>query len=78
MKAGIKDPEIFRQAIPVLMKMGHFFQVQDDYMNGFGDSKIRGKNDTDIQKGKCTWFVVVALHRATSKQREILEVSLID
>lgn len=78
MKAGIKDPEIFRQAIPVLIKIGHFFQVQDDYMNGFGDSKICGKDDTDIQKGKCTWFVVVALQRATLKQRKILEVSLID
>ncbi|XP_066586997.1 farnesyl pyrophosphate synthase isoform X2 [Prorops nasuta] len=71
--AGIKDPEMHRQAKTILLEMGHFFQVQDDYLDCFGDTEITGKKGTDIQEGKCTWLVVVALQRATSEQRKILE-----
>ncbi|XP_036143823.1 farnesyl pyrophosphate synthase [Monomorium pharaonis] len=70
--AGIKDPEIFRQAETILLEMGHLFQVQDDYLSCFADSEIC-KDNTDIQEGKCTWLVVVALQRATPEQRKILE-----
>ncbi|KAL0101414.1 hypothetical protein PUN28_018917 [Cardiocondyla obscurior] len=71
--AGIKDPEMYRQAKTILLEMGHLYQVQDDYLACFGDSKVFGKDNTDIMEGKCTWLVVVALQRATSEQRKILE-----
>ncbi|XP_039308731.1 farnesyl pyrophosphate synthase-like [Solenopsis invicta] len=71
--AGIKDPEKFKQAETILLEIGHLFQVQDDFLDFFGDSEATGKDSTDIQQGKCTWFVVMALQRATPKQREILE-----
>ncbi|XP_071562488.1 farnesyl pyrophosphate synthase-like [Temnothorax nylanderi] len=71
--AGIKDPEIFRQAKTILLEMGHLYQVQDDYLACFGDAEVCGKDNTDIEEGKCTWLVVVALQRATPEQRKILE-----
>ncbi|XP_077272902.1 farnesyl pyrophosphate synthase-like [Temnothorax americanus] len=71
--AGIKDPEMFEQATPVLLEIGRFYQIQDDYLSCFGNPEVRGKDDTDIQEGKCTWFIVVALQRATPEQRKILE-----
>ncbi|XP_071562441.1 farnesyl pyrophosphate synthase-like isoform X2 [Temnothorax nylanderi] len=71
--AGIKDPEMFKQATPVLLEIGRFYQIQDDYLSCFGNPEICGKDDTDIQEGKCTWFIVVALQRATPEQRKILE-----
>ncbi|XP_071562435.1 farnesyl pyrophosphate synthase-like [Temnothorax nylanderi] len=71
--AGIKDPEMLKQATPVLLEIGRFFQIQDDYLSCFGNPEICGKDDTDIQEGKCTWFIVVALQRATPEQRKILE-----
>lgn len=74
LKAGIKDPEMFRQAKTILSEMGHLYQVQDDYLACFGDSEACGKDSTDIEEGKCTWLVVVALQRATPEQRKILEV----
>ncbi|XP_011860504.1 PREDICTED: farnesyl pyrophosphate synthase-like [Vollenhovia emeryi] len=71
--AGIKDPEMFKQATSILLEIGRFFQIQDDYVSCFGDSATRGKDDTDIPEGKCTWFVVKALQLATPEQRKILE-----
>lgn len=73
-QAKINDPEIFRQTKTILMEMGHFFQVQDDYLGCYGELEITGKNNTDIEEGKCTWLVVVALQRVTKEQRKILEV----
>ena len=69
---------MLRQAKPVLSEMGHLFQVQDDYLGCYGKSDVHGKDYTDIQEGKCTWLIVVALQRATPEQRKILEVSIID
>ncbi|KAL2717790.1 farnesyl pyrophosphate synthase isoform X2 [Vespula squamosa] len=71
--AGMRDPEMHRQAKTILLEMGHFYQVQDDYLDCYGDLTITGKNSTDIQEGKCTWLIVVALQRANPEQRKILE-----
>lgn len=65
---------MFKQARSILIEIGRFFQIQDDYLSCFGNSNVCGKDDTDIQEGKCTWFVVVALQRVTPEQRKILEV----
>jgi len=67
---------LFRQAKTILLEMGHLFQVQDDYLGCYGKSDVQGKDYTDIQEGKCTWLIVVALQRATPEQRKILEVSI--
>ncbi|KAK8750445.1 hypothetical protein OTU49_014834 [Cherax quadricarinatus] len=71
--AGITDRELHRQARTILVEMGQFFQVQDDYLDCFGDSSVTGKVGTDIGEGKCTWLSVVALQRASPSQRRIME-----
>ncbi|KAL6421833.1 hypothetical protein ACFW04_010978 [Cataglyphis niger] len=64
---------MLRQTKTILFEMGHFFQVQDDYLGCYGKSEVTGKDNTDIQEGKCTWLIVVALQRATPEQRKILK-----
>ncbi|XP_076302543.1 farnesyl pyrophosphate synthase-like isoform X2 [Lasioglossum baleicum] len=71
--AGVKDPEMYRQAKTILLEMGHMFQVQDDYLDCYGDASLTGKQGTDIAQGKCSWLVVVALQRVTPKQRKVLD-----
>ncbi|CAH0401274.1 unnamed protein product [Chilo suppressalis] len=71
--SGVDDPETHRQAKTILLEMGEFFQIQDDFLDCFGNPAVTGKNGTDIQDGKCTWLAVVALQRATPSQKQIME-----
>lgn len=71
--AGYKDPEVFRQVKTILLEMGHFFQVQDDFLDCFGNPAVTGKIGTDIQDNKCTWLAVLCMQRATPEQKQIMK-----
>lgn len=71
--AGIKDPELYKQSKRILLEMGQFFQIQDDYLDCFGDIGVTGKAGTDIMTGKCSWLIVMAMQRASPAQRKVLE-----
>lgn len=59
----------------ILLEMGHFFQVQDDYLDCFGDPSVTGKVGTDIEDNKCSWLVNQALLRGSDKQKTLLETN---
>lgn len=73
MKFRYTDTEVFRQAKTILLEMGHFFQVQDDFLDCFGNPAVTGKIGTDIQDNKCTWLAVLCMQRANESQKQIMK-----
>lgn len=71
--ASNADPELHRQAKTILLEMGHFYRVQEDFLDCFGDSSITGHLGNDIKEGRCSWLAVVALQRMSPYQKEIFE-----
>ncbi|KAF9881239.1 farnesyl pyrophosphate synthetase [Colletotrichum karsti] len=70
---NIATPKNLKQAEDILIPLGEYFQIQDDYLDNFGLPEHIGKIGTDIQDNKCSWLVNQALQIATPEQRRILE-----
>lgn len=71
--AGHQNASHFAIAKDILYEIGFFFQVQDDYLDCFGDPAVTGKIGTDIQDKKCSWFAVQCLSMANAEQRKVME-----
>jgi len=72
---GISDPKLFSQTKQICMEMGHLFQVQDDYLDCYGDPEFIGKVGTDIYDNKCGWLINKALLICSSEQKKVLELN---
>ncbi|KAK1217931.1 Farnesyl pyrophosphate synthetase [Marasmius sp. AFHP31] len=56
----------------ILLPLGEYFQIQDDYLDFSGTAAQIGKVGTDIVDGKCSWVINTALSLATPEQRRVL------
>ncbi|VEU21397.1 DEKNAAC102607 [Brettanomyces naardenensis] len=70
---GIDDEKDLKQARDVLIPLGQYFQIQDDFLDCFGKPEDIGKIGTDIQDNKCSWIVNTALNVCTPEQRKLLD-----
>ena len=73
--AGIMAPSSFDLSLKILIPLGEYFQVQDDYLDCFGTHEQIGKIGTDIVDNKCSWLINVALAHASPAQRTVLDES---
>ncbi|CAG2167130.1 unnamed protein product [Oppiella nova] len=69
---GMESKSAHRQAEELLLKIGYLFQIQDDFIDCFGDPTVTGKQGSDIADGKCCWPVVRALELCDESQRRDL------
>ncbi|GAA5825841.1 hypothetical protein JCM11251_000022 [Rhodosporidiobolus azoricus] len=71
--SGVTSPASFKAALDILLPMGEYFQVQDDYLDCYGTPEQIGKIGTDILDNKCGWLINTALKIATPEQRKVLD-----
>lgn len=70
---GINSDEDLKQVKDILIPLGEYFQIQDDYLDCFGTPEQIGKIGTDIKDNKCSWVVNQALLKANPEQRKLLD-----
>lgn len=73
--AGISDETSYSVASHILLKLGLYFQAQDDYLDCFGDVAVTGKIGTDISDGKCSWPIVECLAQASPEQIKVIQLN---
>lgn len=65
--------EPYASALSILLPLGEYFQIQDDFLDFSGTPEQIGKIGTDILDNKCSWCVNTALALATPEQRTLLD-----
>ncbi|KAG6380014.1 farnesyl-diphosphate synthase [Boletus reticuloceps] len=65
----------YEVALSILLPLGEYFQIQDDFLDYAGTPEQIGKIGTDIVDNKCSWCVNVALAEATPEQRAVLDAN---
>ncbi|RJE24333.1 farnesyl pyrophosphate synthetase [Aspergillus sclerotialis] len=71
----LATPKNLCQTHDILIPLGQYFQVQDDYLDAYGDPSVIGKIGTDIQDNKCSWLINQALQRCNEEQRKTLDAA---
>ncbi|KAI9933094.1 hypothetical protein ASPWEDRAFT_52949 [Aspergillus wentii DTO 134E9] len=71
----LATPENLKQTHDILIPLGQYFQVQDDYLDAYGDPAVIGKIGTDIKDNKCSWIINQALQLASAEQRKTLDAA---
>ncbi|GAM21444.1 hypothetical protein SAMD00019534_046190, partial [Acytostelium subglobosum LB1] len=66
--AGITNKKSFESALDILLPMGEYFQIQDDYLDCYGAPEVIGKVGRDIEENKCSWLICQAILNGTPEQ----------
>ncbi|KAF7344610.1 hypothetical protein MSAN_01943300 [Mycena sanguinolenta] len=74
-KSSGKTVHAYKLAQSILLPIGEYFQVQDDFLDFAGTPEQIGKIGTDIVDNKCSWCITTALLAASPEQRAILDAS---
>jgi farnesyl diphosphate synthase len=74
-KKNESDPDYFKIALDILLPLGEYSHIQEDYLDYAGTIEQSGKIGTDIMDNKCSWCIAAALAFANPTQRAILEAN---
>ena len=64
----------FSMAERIMVEMGQLYQVQNDFLDCYGDPLVTGKVGSDIEEGTSSWIICTALEAASAVQRGVILV----
>jgi farnesyl diphosphate synthase len=70
---GSSETDPYKLAVDILLPLGEYFQIQDDFLDYSGTPEQIGKIGTDIIDNKCSWCINTALAVASPAQRKVLD-----
>lgn len=68
--ANFNEPQLERKMHSILLDIGVYFQIQDDYLDCFASAEQFRKVGNDIQEGKATWLATKFMEVANKEQKE--------
>lgn len=71
--ARYNDEKVFDDVKEIAFEIGHYYQVQNDFLDCFGEADVLKKPGTDIEDGKCTWLAALAMEIGNDQQKEIMK-----
>nr|XP_023022494.1 farnesyl pyrophosphate synthase-like isoform X1 [Leptinotarsa decemlineata] len=71
--ANISDKEIHHQVKSLLSSMGTYCQIQNDFLDIYGNPEETGKIGTDIREGKFSWLAIRTLEKASDRQKILMK-----
>ncbi|XP_004522729.1 farnesyl pyrophosphate synthase-like [Ceratitis capitata] len=71
--AGVEDKQVYDECAAITFDMGHYNQVQNDFLDCFGNPAVTGKVGIDIQTNKYSWLAVKCMQLAYPQQKAIME-----
>ncbi|KDR80645.1 hypothetical protein GALMADRAFT_61244 [Galerina marginata CBS 339.88] len=71
--SGTSTVKPYDLALSILLPLGEYFQIQDDFLDFSGTPEQIGKIGTDIVDNKCSWVVNTAISLASPQQRKVLD-----
>jgi len=74
---GSPDSDELSLIEEISLEMGHLFQVQDDFLDCFGNPDVTGKHGTTIKGNRCSWFAVRTLQKVDCYQEKLFKVVII-
>ena len=69
---SVEGKALYGKAEEVCIRLGEYFQIQDDVLDAFAPPEVLGKIGTDIEDAKCSWLVCKALELVDEEQKQIL------
>lgn len=70
---GVDDERSYDFVREACVKLGQYFQAQDDVLDCFADQETLGKIGTDIADRKCSWLFVQSWSRLNAEQKLAFE-----
>jgi len=74
-KKNESDADYLKTALDILLPLGEYSQIQNDYLDYAGTPERIDKFGSDIMNNKCSWCINTALALANPAQRAILDAN---